>query len=94
MDEGRKRKTYDRQFKVDVVRLVNEGKRSVREVAAEIGIDPNTLYQWRRDLAKEGENAFPGKGHLTASARAFSVSVVSWALLDLLSAKSAPPACD
>ena len=66
MEEGRKRKTYDRQFKLDAVRLVSEGKRSVREVAGEIGIDPNTLYQWKRDLAKEEEEAFPGKGHLTA----------------------------
>ena len=64
--EGRERKTYDKQFKLDAVRLVTEGGRSVREVAREIGVDANTLYHWKRELVKEGEDAFPGKGHLTA----------------------------
>lgn len=63
--EGRERKTYDKQFKLDAVRLVTEGGRSVREVAREIGVDANTLYHWKRELVKEGEDAFPGKGHLT-----------------------------
>lgn len=64
--EGRERKTYDKQFKVDAVKLVTEGGRSVRDVAREIGIDPNTLYHWKRELLKEEEDAFPGKGHMTA----------------------------
>lgn len=66
MEEGKGRKTYDKQFKLDAVRLVTEGGRSVRDVAGEIGVDPNTLYHWKRELVKEGEDAFPGKGHLTA----------------------------
>lgn len=65
MEEGKGRKTYDKQFKLDAVRLVSEGGRSVRDVARELGIDPNTLYGWKRELTKEGEDAFPGKGHLT-----------------------------
>ena len=66
MEEGRKRRTYDKQFKLDAVKLVNEGERSIREVARELGIDPNMLYHWKREMLKEGTDAFPGKGHLTA----------------------------
>ena len=66
MDGTNRRKTYDRQFKLDAVSMVTKGGRKVREVAAEIGIDPNTLYHWKRELMKEGETAFPGKGNLTA----------------------------
>lgn len=65
--EGKKeRKVYDRQFKIDTVNLVTRGGRKVREVADELGIDVNMLYHWKRQLLKEGEEAFPGKGNLTA----------------------------
>jgi len=60
------RRTFSKEFKVDAVRLVSEGNRSVVDVAREIGIDPNTLYHWKRESEKDGEEAFPGKGHLTA----------------------------
>jgi len=66
MEAGKKRKGYDKQFKVDAIKLVTEAGRTVRDVARELGIDPNTLYHWKRDLAKAGDTAFPGKGHLTA----------------------------
>jgi transposase len=65
MESEKKRKKYDRQYKVDAVNLVVNGARSVREVARELGIDPNTLYHWKRELAEEGADAFPGKGRLS-----------------------------
>jgi transposase len=66
MEEKRERKVYDRQFKIDAVSLVTKGGRKVREVAQELGIDVNTLYHWKKEFLKEGEEAFPGKGNLTA----------------------------
>lgn len=66
MEDGKKRKTYDKQFKVDAVLMVTSGGRKVPEVARELGIDPNTLYGWKRELEASGEAAFPGKGNLTA----------------------------
>jgi transposase len=66
MEEKRERKVYDRQFKIDAVNLVTKGGRKVREVAEELGIDINALYHWKKQLLKEGEEAFPGKGNLTA----------------------------
>jgi transposase len=65
METERKRKTYDRQFKVDAVSMVVNGGRSVRAVARELGIDPNSLYHWKREFSEEGAEAFPGKGRLS-----------------------------
>jgi transposase len=65
MEEGRKRRRFDKGFKLDAIRLVTEGGRSVQDVARELGIDPNTVYHWKRELLQEGDDAFPGKGHLT-----------------------------
>jgi len=65
MDSDKKRKTFDRQFKLDAVNLVVNGGRSVSEVARDLGIDPNTLYRWKGRLTKEGSDAFPGKGRLS-----------------------------
>ena len=61
----KKRKTFDRQFKIDAVSLVVNGGRAVAEVARDLGIDANTLYRWKREFTKEDEDAFPGKGRLS-----------------------------
>ena len=65
MDDAKRRKVYDKQFKIDAVTLVTAGGRKVRDVARELGIDPNTLYGWKRELEAAGSDAFPGKGNLT-----------------------------
>jgi transposase-like protein len=64
METDKRRKTYDRQFKMNAVGLVLDGERKVWEVARELGIDANTLYHWKREFLEEQEAAFPGKGHL------------------------------
>ncbi len=59
----RKRK-YDRDFKVEAVRLATEGKRKVTEVARNLGIHPNLIYNWKKQLADDSNHAFPGHGRL------------------------------
>jgi transposase len=68
MDGKKERKTYDRQFKVDAVNLVVQGGVRVQEVARNLGIDPNRLSHWKRELEEDGSVAFPGKGKLTPEA--------------------------
>jgi len=41
-----------------------EARRSTASVARELGIEPNTLYNWKREYRNEAEAAFPGKGNL------------------------------
>ena len=65
MVADKKRKKYDRQFKIDAVNLVVNGERSVSEVARDLGIEPNMLHRWKQKLTKEGAESFPGKGRLS-----------------------------
>lgn len=57
-----KRKRYSKEFKVEAVRLMQEVG-NVRKVARDLGVASNSLHVWRRELASEAENAFPGKGN-------------------------------
>lgn len=66
MVTDKKRKTYNRQFKIDAVSLVVNGERSVSEVARDLGIEPNVLHRWKRNLTTKGSESFPGKGHLSS----------------------------
>ena len=64
MEESRKHRRYDRQFKEEAVRLVIEGKRPVVEVARGLGIHENLLRTWKRKYQEDPSGSFPGKGHL------------------------------
>jgi transposase len=64
MGLARPRRLYDSEFKINAVRLVTEQDRKVEEVARDLGIHPNMLHRWRRELTRAPEQAFPGKGHL------------------------------
>jgi transposase len=64
MQESKKHRTYDRQFKEETIRLVTEGGRSVSDVAHGLGIHENLLHTWKRKHKGNPSGSFPGKGHL------------------------------
>jgi len=57
------RKSYNRAFKEEAVRLAE--KSGVTQVASDLGIHPNMIYSWKRQLAGNPNQAFPGKGNPT-----------------------------
>jgi transposase-like protein len=57
-----KRKRYSKEFKLEAVRLLEEGKKPPVEVARELGIQRNQLYKWQEQLSRNEEAAFPGSG--------------------------------
>jgi transposase len=59
-----RRKRYDAQFKLDAVRLIESSDRSIGDIAQDLGIRRELLYKWKRELAADPKNAFPGKGKL------------------------------
>jgi len=63
----RSRRTYAREFKEEAVRLAEGSERSAAKIAGELGIHPNLIYRWRKELGEEGEEAFPGHGKLKPS---------------------------
>ena len=67
----RRSRTYDKEFKNSAVALYNEGGRSYQAVADSLGVPCATLVGWIRAKEGAGEEAFPGKGHLTSTEERF-----------------------
>jgi transposase len=61
---GKDKRYFDREFKYEAIRLVNEGRRSLGDIARDLDIHPNLLHQWRRKYRADMEHTFPGNGHL------------------------------
>ncbi|MCZ2267860.1 MAG: transposase [Ignavibacteriales bacterium] len=58
------RRSFDKEFKVSAVKLVLESGKSVKTIAAELGISDNTLFNWKKKYLQDARDAFPGKGHM------------------------------
>ena len=64
------RKTHTREFKIEAVRLLKQGKKPGADLARELGIKRNQLYKWLEEIEARGEaGAFPGSGRRQAKAR-------------------------
>jgi len=60
-----KRKQFSKQFKIDAVKLVNEQGYRVSEAARNLGIHHSSLRRWKKQFETSGNQAFPGKGHMS-----------------------------
>jgi transposase len=58
--EKKPRRSYTREYKVEAVRMTTEGGVPVAQVARDLGINDNTLHNWRRQFREWG--AGPGAG--------------------------------
>ena len=65
MGKVQDRRKYTKEFKIDAVRHVETSEKTVPEVAKALGINPDILYRWRKELLKAGTDSFPGKGKLS-----------------------------
>ena len=61
----RMRRTYTPEFKIQAVKLVTEQDYSVAEAARSLGISENLIRNWKQALQDQGDQAFPGQGHLS-----------------------------
>jgi transposase len=58
------RRSYDREVKIEAVRLATRGDKTTTQVARDLGINSNNLARWKRDLTDDPGFAFPAKGKL------------------------------
>jgi transposase len=62
------KRKFTPEFKLEAVRLAAAGDKPLTQVARELGILPNLLRNWRRQIeGREGQSAadlFPGNGRL------------------------------
>ena len=61
-------KTSTAEFKREAVRLAQTSGKPIAQVARELGISDTSMHQWRKELAAQGDEAFPGSGHQSAKA--------------------------
>ena len=59
------RKRYTREFKLEALRLLETSGKSASQIERDLGIGKGNLYRWKRKLAKDGQDVFPGHGRLT-----------------------------
>jgi len=64
MDQVR---VYDREFKINSVKLYHESGKNLVEIAKRLGIPESTLRGWVKQFETEGSNSFPGSGFVTSS---------------------------
>lgn len=64
---GAKRRRLTREFRLEAVRLATEGERPLSQVARELGIRPDMLRAWKRQVEGSAglEDVFPGNGKLS-----------------------------
>lgn len=55
------RKTYTQEFKEESVKLAQQNG-NLSETARNLGLQLSVLRRWKKELAQQGEKAFPGKG--------------------------------
>jgi len=57
-----KRRKYSAEFKREAIALTCQPGVSCRQIALEIGINPNLLSRWKREAAASSGKVFSGSG--------------------------------
>ena len=56
------RRKYTREFKQEAVELVRSSTQPANQIARDLGLDPNMLSRWCREMGSIGNKAFQGQG--------------------------------
>jgi transposase len=57
------RKVYDKEFKLNAIRLSEESKMNAREFEKELGIGAGCISHWKKEFKENPDNSFPGNGN-------------------------------
>jgi transposase len=58
-----RRRSYSREFKLEAIRLLEQGEQNGAELARELGVRRNQLYKWKEQRIRHGDTgAFRGPG--------------------------------
>jgi transposase-like protein len=58
----KQQKTYTREFKVEAVQLVKSSRKSMSQVARELGISDSALSKWCKQVVEQGNKPFRAVG--------------------------------
>ena len=62
VNADRQRQRFNKEFKLEAVRLLELGQKPATQLGLELGIRRNMLYKWQRELQGKAEAAFRGQG--------------------------------
>lgn len=79
---SKSRKKYDRNFKLKAVELIDQ-RESVPVLAAELGVKPDLIYRWRRELKNRQEASFPGNGKIGLTEQEAEIARLKRAIANL-----------
>jgi transposase len=57
-----KRRKYTTEFKQQAVEMAQSTEQPMSRIAREIGLNPNILSRWCREMSHSGSKAFQGQG--------------------------------
>jgi transposase len=63
---SKKQNKYSKEFKLETLELSRSSGKGDSELERELGLSRGCLYNWRKQLEREGSQAFRGKGQLKA----------------------------
>jgi transposase len=55
---------YSKEFKLEAIKLLREGRKSAAEIARELGVKRELLYRWQAQVEEKGLGSFkngPGR---------------------------------
>jgi transposase len=61
---GKQRRRFEREYKVEAVRVALSGERTKKQIAEDLGVSPETLYRWMKEFREDASQSFPGNGRL------------------------------
>jgi|JTFN01.1.fsa_nt_gb transposase-like protein len=76
------RRIYDPEFKRNAVMLAEDPDRRVSDVAKSLGIRADLIYRWRKELQKQENLAFPGRGNQSLSEEQRKIKELEKKLID------------
>ena len=59
-----KQRKYDKEFKINSIKLYRESGKKLEEIARDLGIPKSTLYTWVQEFKEHGEDSFVGSGQI------------------------------
>ena len=60
----KKQQKYSKEFKLETIELAQTSGKKDSQLERELGLSRGCLYNWRKEVERDGAQAFPGKGRL------------------------------
>jgi len=64
VNPDRQRQRYNREFKLEAVRLLELGQKPAAQLALELGIRRNLLCKWQKELHRKADQAQGRRGQV------------------------------